>query len=81
MEELGGKSLDELIEQAAAETDPAVREELYKKVQAFVVKYAISVPLYQPIGVRVHRAWLKGWYPNPMRPGDDYYAYYFEGKE
>lgn len=81
MDELGGKSLDEIIEAAAAETDPVVREELYKKAQEFVVKYAISVPLYQPVGVRVHRAWLKGWYPNPMRPGDDYYAYYFEGKE
>ncbi|WP_126993889.1 ABC transporter substrate-binding protein [Thermosipho globiformans] len=81
MEELGGKSLDDLIEQASAETDSAKRAELYAQIQKFVVKYAISVPLYQPVGVRVHRKWLKGWYPNAMRPGDDYYAYWFEGKE
>ncbi|QTA37417.1 ABC transporter substrate-binding protein [Thermosipho ferrireducens] len=78
--ELGGKSLDELIETASAEIDSAKRAELYAKVQKFVVENAISVPLYQPIAVRVHRKWLKGWYHNPMRPGDDYYAYYFEGK-
>ncbi|ANQ53077.1 peptide ABC transporter substrate-binding protein [Thermosipho sp. 1063] len=79
--DLGGRSLDELIEQAAAETDATKRAELYAKVQKFVIDYAISVPLYQPVGVRVQRKWLKGWYPNAMRPGDDYYSYWFEGKE
>jgi peptide/nickel transport system substrate-binding protein len=24
--------------------------------------------------VRVQRSWVKGWYYNPMRPGDDYYV-------
>lgn len=74
--ELGGKSLDELIEQAAAESDPTVRGKLYLQIQKFVVDNCISVPVYQPVGVRVQRAWVKGWYDNPMRPGNDFYILY-----
>ncbi|WP_448376552.1 ABC transporter substrate-binding protein [Fervidobacterium sp.] len=74
--ELGGKSLDELIEQAAAESDPAVRGKLYLQIQKFVVDNCISVPVYQPVGVRVQRTWVKGWYDNPMRPDNDFYILY-----
>jgi peptide/nickel transport system substrate-binding protein len=74
--ELGNKSLDELIEQAAAETDPAVRGKLYIQIQKFAIDNCISVPVYQPVGVRVQRSWVKGWYPNPMRPGMDFYSVY-----
>lgn len=74
--ELGGKSLDELIEQAAAETDPQVRARLYLQIQKFVIDNCISVPAYQPVGVRVQRTWVKGWYDNPMRPGMDFYVVY-----
>ena len=74
--ELGNKSLDDLIEQAASETDPAVRGKLYLQIQKFAVDNVISVPVYQPVGVRVQRAWVKGWYPNPMRPGMDFYSVY-----
>ncbi|HON04528.1 MAG TPA: ABC transporter substrate-binding protein [Fervidobacterium sp.] len=76
--ELGNKSLDELIEQAAAETDPAVRGKLYIQIQKFAIDNCISVPVYQPVGVRVQRSWVKGWYPNPMRPGMDFYSVYKE---
>ncbi|KAF2961500.1 ABC transporter substrate-binding protein [Fervidobacterium sp. 2310opik-2] len=74
--ELGGKSLDQLIEQAAAETDPQARAKLYVQIQKFVVDNCISVPVYQPVGVRVQRTWVKGWYDNPMRPGMDFYSVY-----
>ncbi|HQQ18397.1 MAG TPA: ABC transporter substrate-binding protein, partial [Fervidobacterium sp.] len=76
--ELGNKSLDDLIEQAAAETDPAVRGKLYIQIQKFAIDNCISVPVYQPVGVRVQRSWVKGWYPNPMRPGMDFYSVYKE---
>ncbi len=76
--DLGGKSLDELIEKAALETDPAKRADLYIKVQKFAMKYALGAPLYQGMGYRVQRSWVKGWYYNPMRPGDDYYILYKE---
>lgn len=78
MEELGGKSLNQIIEEAVAETDPAKRQELYETVARFVYKHALGMALYQPLGLRVHKKWLKGWYHNPMRPGDDYYAYSIE---
>ncbi|MGC8903126.1 MAG: ABC transporter substrate-binding protein [Fervidobacterium sp.] len=74
--ELGGKSLDQLIEEAAAETDPQVRAKLYIQIQKFVVDNCISVPVYQPVGVRVQRTWVKGWFDNPMRPGMDFYSVY-----
>lgn len=74
--ELGGKSLDQLIEEAAAETDPQARAKLYVQIQKFVVDNCISVPVYQPVGVRVQRTWVKGWYDNPMRPGMDFYSVY-----
>ncbi len=75
-DELGGKSLDDLILQAAKETDPQKRKELYLQVQKFAMKYALGAPLYQGMGFRVQRSWVKGWYYNPMRPGDDYYILY-----
>ena len=76
--ELGGKSLDDLIEQAAAETDPQARAKLYLQIQKFVIDNCISIPVYQPVGVRVQRTWVKGWYDNPMRPGMDFYVVWKE---
>jgi len=72
----GGKSLNDMITEASALTDPAEREKLYIQIQKFVIREGLGVPLYQPVGVRVHRKWLKGWYPNSIRPGDDYYHYW-----
>jgi len=76
--DLGGKSLDELITQAVGESDPAKRQALYEEIQKFTMKYALGAPLYQGIGFRVQRSWVKGWYYNMMRPGDDYYILYKE---
>ncbi len=76
--ELGGKSLDQLIEEAAAETDPAKRSALYLQIQKFAIDNVISVPVYQPVGVRAQRTWVKGWYDNPMRPGMDFYTVWKE---
>ncbi len=75
-DELGGMSLDEAISKAAAETDPEKRKELYIEIQKVAMKYALGAPLYQGMGFRVQRSWVKGWYYNPMRPGDDYYILY-----
>ncbi|RKX54564.1 MAG: ABC transporter substrate-binding protein [Thermotoga sp.] len=72
------KNVDELIEKAVQEVDPAKRQKLYEEVQRIAIENYVGMPLYQPQAVRVHRSWLKGWYNNPMRPGDDYYAYWKE---
>ena len=74
----GGKSLDEVIEEAAEELNPEKRQKLYEEIQLFAFDNALGIPIYQPVGIRVHRSWLKGWYYNPIRPGDDYYAYWKE---
>ena len=74
--ELGGMSLNELIEEAAKETDPRIRQIYYEKVQRFAVEHVLGIALYQPYGIRVQRKWVKGWYFHPMRPGDDFYTLY-----
>ncbi|MGC9771388.1 ABC transporter substrate-binding protein, partial [Fervidobacterium islandicum] len=74
--ELGGKSLDELIKEAATQTDPQSRGKLYTQIQKFVIDNCISVPLYQPTATYVFRTWVKGWSYNPMRPGNDFYSLY-----
>lgn len=74
--ELGGKSLDELIEAARNSSDPEERKKLYIQIQKFAIDNYISIPIYQPVGVRAQRAWVKGWYENPMRPGNDYFELY-----
>ncbi len=76
MKELGGKSLDQLIEEAAQETNPDKRKALYEEIQRFVMKYALGAPLYQGMGFHVQRSWVKGWYYNEMRPGADFYTLY-----
>lgn len=77
--ELGGKSCNELIEQAAIETDPKVRTEIYRKVQQFAINHVLGVALYEPQSLNVRRSWVKGWYYNPMMPGAaDYYSLWKE---
>lgn len=56
--------------------DPEERGKLYVQIQKFAIDNYISIPIYQPLDVRVQRTWVKGWYPNPMRPGDDYFELY-----
>ncbi|MFN3692062.1 MAG: hypothetical protein ACK4R7_04125 [Fervidobacterium sp.] len=49
---------------------------MYVEIQKFAIDNYISIPIYQPVGVRVQRVWVKGWYENPMRPGNDYFELY-----
>jgi len=74
--ELGGKSLDQLIEEAAAETVAQTRGKIYTKIQQFAIDNCLNVPLYQPTSTYVFRTWVKGWFNNPMRPGNDFYSLY-----
>ncbi|MDK2906851.1 MAG: peptide/nickel transport system substrate-binding protein [Petrotoga sp.] len=73
--EFGGKSLNKIIEEAALETDPVKREQMYIDIQKFLVDYTAVLPLYQPQELRVHRSWLKGYIHNPGVAGDYYYNY------
>ncbi|MCD6103521.1 MAG: ABC transporter substrate-binding protein [Thermotogaceae bacterium] len=76
--ELGGKSCNQLIEEAATEPDPAVRQKLYEQVQMFAIKHVLGVPVYEYLGLNVRRSWVKGWYYNPIRSGDYFYSLWKE---
>ncbi len=71
--ELGGRSCNQIIEEAATHPDPAVRQKLYEQVQLFAIKNVLGVPIYEGMGFSVRRTWVKGWFHNAMRSGEDYY--------
>ena len=63
-------NLNPLIEEAIAETDPAARAEKYTEIQKIAYENALGIPLYQPEEIYAMRTWVKGWFLNPMRPGE-----------
>jgi len=63
-------NLNSLIEEAIAETDPAARAEKYTEIQKIAYENALGIPLYQPEEIYAMRTWVKGWFLNPMRPGE-----------
>lgn len=71
--ELGGKSLDQLIDEAATNPDPNMRQRLYETIQRFAIENVLGVPLFESQMFSVRRSWVKGWFSNPMRSGQDYY--------
>jgi peptide/nickel transport system substrate-binding protein len=67
------ENVDPLIDQGIGELDSAKRVELYKELQSISHNQAIDVWLDQPFSARIQRDWVKGWYFNPMRPGQYFY--------
>ncbi|ACL69248.1 ABC transporter substrate-binding protein [Halothermothrix orenii] len=65
--------IDDLIEKGITTQDKEEREKIYKKLQQMSHDYAIDVWIDQPLSARIERSWVKGWYPNSMRPGQDFY--------
>ena len=62
------------MKKAMQTTDPKEREKLYFELQKKEYEYAPHILLYQAMGTHVERTWVKGWYYNPMRPGQDFYS-------
>ena len=58
--------VDKLSEDGIATIDPAKRKVIYSRLQDLWYSEAIGIPLYQQIGVRVYRDWVKGFVPNAM---------------
>jgi peptide/nickel transport system substrate-binding protein len=73
--EFSGRSLNKMIEDAAVETDPVKREQMYIDIQEFIIYYTPNFPLAQTLTNKVTRSWLKGFIYNPMWSGDYYYNY------
>lgn len=67
------RQLDALIEQGISTTDPKVRQEAYYKLQQIAYEQAIDIFLVDRTQPVVMRDWVKGWYPNAIRPGEDFY--------
>jgi peptide/nickel transport system substrate-binding protein len=76
--EFARENVDPLLEKGLKETDPVKRAEIYKELTKIAHDQAISLYLYQPGGNHIQRNWIKGWYYNPMIPGEpagaDFYS-------
>jgi len=70
-EEVG---INDLISEGISTTDNARRKEIYTKLQQMSIDHAIDLWIDQPTGSNTRRTWVKGWYPNAMRPGVDFYS-------
>lgn len=76
--EFARENVDPLLEQGLKETDKVKRAEIYKELTKIAHDQAISIYAYQPRGNHVQRTWIKGWYYNPIMPGEpagaDFYS-------
>ncbi|HIG63669.1 MAG TPA: PKD domain-containing protein [Marine Group III euryarchaeote] len=66
--------LDQLIMDAARETDDATRILLYADIIDLEHEEAIYIWTHQGITFHVERDWVDGWYSNPMYGGTYYYS-------
>ncbi len=71
---LAEEEFNPLIAQGITQLAPADRRATYAELQKLAYDYAIDIFPVQATGVHVERAWVKGWYYNPMRPGVDLYS-------
>jgi peptide/nickel transport system substrate-binding protein len=66
-------TVDNIIETAAAEINPSVRQNLYRQLEQIILQECPSVTTVQGIGRHFERDWIVGWYYNQITPG--LYAY------
>ncbi len=66
-------NVDPLIDEGINTVNPQQREEIYKELQSIAMEEGLDIWIDQPTGQNVRRDWVKGWYPNAMRPGLDAY--------
>lgn len=64
--------VDRLILDALREPDPRKREALYFEINRKYFELAPSITTVSPLGFRVQRSWVRGWYFNPAR----FFRYY-----
>ena len=65
---------DQLIDQALATPDGPERAKMYADLENIYINDCPSFPTDQPYIRRWCQYWVKGWYYNPLYPGDYYYA-------
>ena len=67
------QQFDALIAQGVSSTDPEVRRQAYYRLQQLAYEQAIDIFLVDRTQPVVMRDWVQGWYPNAIRPGEDFY--------
>lgn len=77
----GHPELDELIEDAFEELDPAVQQDMYYEIQERYYEDAPGIMLVQPLGRRYFTKYMEGFYFNPMIPGQAGPLYYMNKSE
>jgi peptide/nickel transport system substrate-binding protein len=77
----GYPELDELIENAFEELDPAVQQDLYYEIQERYYEDAPGIMLVQPLARRYFTEYIHGFYFNPMIPGQAGPLYYMSKSE
>ena len=77
----GYLELDELVEDAFRELDPAVQEDLYYELQERYYEDAPSIMLCQPLVRRYFTKYIHGFYFNPFAGGYALPLYYMSKSE
>jgi peptide/nickel transport system substrate-binding protein len=67
--------LDGLIQQAVASNDQATRTKLYAQMQDLTYQNALDIFVVQPQTRHYEQTWIKGYYYNPIYPGEYFYAF------
>ena len=71
-----GATVDGWIDDAAVETDPTTRQNLYYQIQEAIVDQCAFLWGYQSTSFHVEGAWMNGYVFNPMH--DPYFYHYYK---
>jgi peptide/nickel transport system substrate-binding protein len=67
-------NVDEDILAARSTVDTYVREELYRDIQGKIIQASVGIPMFAAKGYHVQSTKVKGWFYNPARWGEYFYA-------
>jgi peptide/nickel transport system substrate-binding protein len=65
---------DRLIDEAVSTADPAKRKTLYRQLAMIAYNDVPYLFIVQPVTFFTMRAWVHGWYYNPIFPGQYFYT-------
>ncbi|MEK7383398.1 MAG: ABC transporter substrate-binding protein, partial [Elusimicrobiota bacterium] len=68
---------DRLIDAANAETEPSRRKQIYTQLQRLEFEEVPHLVIVDAVRYRTQRAWVKGWFNNPIFPDSPYGSYFY----
>jgi peptide/nickel transport system substrate-binding protein len=71
--------IDNLMRAGIGTMNETVRRQVYYEIQMVYHEDCPSVPLYQSIGRRFERDWVRGWYYNPLLWSMNYFYVQWKG--